>query len=418
MMQALTQDRSQAGPALLWKASMKIITVLALALASLAADAVAADRTPLQQQLEADLRHYLASRRTIEHISALSLSVSFPGDSADIQATAGTVEFAGGAAVTPANLYQIGSNTKAFTAVTLLQLEAEGKLSLQDTLGKWLAQYPLWHGVTLTRLLNMTSGIPTYDSLPAMQKAYAAEPHKDFSPGELIGYVYPGTAGAPAATSGWSYSNTNYVLAELIIEKVTGHSYAEELRQRFFARPQLHLSDAFYESHQYPAAVIDRMVSGYFFSNTPDNAGLAALYGKDMRDLSVSWARGAGAAVSTPTDLTHWVRALYHGGMLMPRQQKELESLVSLRTGKPIADIVAGDSRGFGLGVGRDMLPSLGKFWFYEGETLGYRMIYVWFPKSDVIIAVGINSQPNAADNHGQQLVQAIYRTLQRAGKL
>jgi len=45
-------------------------------------------------------------------------------------------------------------------------------------------------------------------------------------------------------------------------------------------------------------------------------------------------------------------------------------------------------------------------------------MIYVWFPKSDVIIAVGINSQPNAADNHGQQLVQAIYRTLQRAGKL
>ena len=164
--------------------------------------------------------------------------------------------------------------------------------------------------------------------------------------------------------------------------------------------------------------MISRTVSGYFFSNTPDNAGLAPLYGKDMRELSLSWARGAGAAVSTPTDLTHWVRALYHGGVLQPQQQKELESLVSLRTGKPITDIVKGDSRGFGLGVGRDMLPSMGKFWFYEGETLGYRMIYVWYPRSDVIIALGINSQPNAAENHGQQLVQAIYQTLQRAGKL
>jgi len=397
---------------------MKIVPVLVLVLACTAAPVLAADAPSLQQQLEKDLGRYLALRGTTEHISALSLSVSVPGDSSNIEATAGTLRYGGGAAVTPANLYQIGSNTKAFTAVTLLQLEAEGKLSLRDTLGKWLPQYPLWQGVSLTRLLNMTSGIPTYDSLQSMQAAYAANPHKDFSPEELIRYVYPGNPGAPAATSGWSYSNTNYVLAELVIEKVTGHTYGQELQQRFLARPELHLANTFYESNEFPAAVLNRLVSGYFFSNTPDNAGLAPLYGKDMRELSVSWARAAGATVSTPTDLTHWVRALYHGAVLKPQQQRELESLVSLRTGKPIADIVAGDSRGFGLGVGRDMLPSMGRFWFYEGETLGYRMIYVWYPKSDVVIAVGINSQPNADENHGQQLVQAIYETLHRAGKL
>jgi len=344
--------------------------------------------------------------------------VSFPGDAPNIEAAAGTQQYSGGAAVTPANLYQIGSNTKAFTAVTLLQLEAEGKLSLGDRLGKFLSEYPAWSDVTLTRLLNMTSGIPSYDNVQAMLVAYAASPYKDFSPAELIHYVYPGTPGAPPATTGWSYSNTNYVLAELVIEKVTGHAYAQELRQRFLARPELHLSDTFYESRQYPAAVLSRMVSGYFFSNTPDNAGLAPLYGKDTRDMSLSWARGAGAAVATPTDLTHWVRALYHGAVLKPAQQKELESLVSLRTGKAITDIVADDPRGFGLGVGRDMMPSMGKFWFYEGMTLGYRMIYVWYPKSDVIVAVGINSQPNAADNHGKELVQAVYQTLHRAGKL
>jgi D-alanyl-D-alanine carboxypeptidase len=397
---------------------MKTLTVLVLTAACVAGEALAAEGPALQQQLQEDLGHYLASRRSIEHISALSLSVSLPGQSSNIEATAGTVQYTGGAAITSSNLYQIGSNTKAFTAVVLLQLEAEGKLSLDDPLGKWLPQYPAWGEVTLRRLLNMTSGIPTYDALQAMQQAYAANSHKDFSPQELIRYVYPGTPGAPAATTGWSYSNTNYVLAELVIEKVTGHSYAQELRQRFLARPELLLSDTFYESHEYPAAVADRLVSGYFFSNTPDNAGLAPLYGRDVRDLSVSWARAAGAAVSTPTDLTHWVRALYHGAVLKPKQQQELESLVSLRTGKPIADIVKGDARGFGLGVGRDMLPSMGKFWFYEGETLGYRMIYVWYPKSDVIVAVGMNSQPNATDNHGQQLLQAIYQTLHRAGKL
>jgi D-alanyl-D-alanine carboxypeptidase len=396
---------------------MKIRIALAPVLACLAAPALAAAPS-LQQQLQADLRHYLASRHAIEHISAVSLSVSFPGDSPNIEAAAGTVGYAGGAAVTPANLYQIGSNTKAFTAVTLLQLESEGKISLEDTLGRWLPEYSAWSGVTLRRLLNMTSGIPTYDDLHAMQAAYAADPHKDFSPQELIGYVYPGKPDAPAATTGWSYSNTNYVLAELVIERVTGHSYAQELRQRFLARPELHLTDTFYDSPQYPQAVLSRMVSGYFFSNTPDNAGLAPLYGKDTRDMSLSWARGAGAAVSTPTDLTHWVRALYHGAVLQPQQQKELEALVSLRTGKAITDITAGDSRGFGLGVGRDMLPAMGKFWFYEGMTLGYRMIYVWYPKSDVIIALGINSQPNAADNHSQQLVKAIYQTLHQAGKL
>lgn len=396
---------------------MKTFTLLVLALTCAPALALAA-APPLQQQLQQDLDRYLASRRAVEHISALSLSVNLPGEQQSIETTAGTLQYGSGAAVTPANLYQIGSNTKAFTAVILLQLEAEGKLSLADTVGKWLPQYAAWGGVSLTRLLNMTSGIPTYDSLPSMQAAYAAAPHKDFSPEELIHYVYPGTPGAPPATTGWSYSNTNYVLAELIIEKVTGHSFTQEIRQRLLARSELHLADTFYDSKEYPAAVLDRMVSGYFFSNTPDNAGLAPLYGKDVRDLSPSWARAAGAAVSTPTDLTHWVRALYHGTVLKPRQQQELQALVSLRTGKPISDITPGDARGFGLGVGRDMLPGMGKFWFYEGETLGYRMIYVWFPKSDVIVAVGINSQPNARDNHSQQLMQAVYRTLHKAGKL
>lgn len=64
--------------------------------------------------------------------------------------------------VTPNNLFDIGSITKSFTSLLLLQLQTENKLTLDDRLGKWLPQYPNWKEVTLRQLLNMTSGIPNY----------------------------------------------------------------------------------------------------------------------------------------------------------------------------------------------------------------------------------------------------------------
>jgi D-alanyl-D-alanine carboxypeptidase len=391
---------------------------LVITLAAGPTPAFAAGDDGLAAALKADLEHYLADRKAIEHISALSLSVSLPGKASNINVTTGTAQFDGGPAVTPASLYQIGSNTKAFTAVAILQLEAEGKLTIKQTVGDWLPQYPAWKDVTIERLLNMTSGIPTYDNVQAMQAVYAAAPSRNWSPADLIAYVYPGGKDAPAPTTGWSYSNTNYLLAELIIEKATGNSYAAELQHRFFDNPKLQLANTFYAPHLYPAAVTKRMVSGYFASNTPDNAGLSPLYGKDMRDLSLSWAQGAGGIVSNPEDVTHWSRALYEGALLPDRQRQELMTTVSQKTGEPLADVNPDDPHGFGLGVVHALLPPLGKFWFYEGETLGYRMVYAWFPQSDVVFAVGINSQPNQKEDQVGKLMEAVYQSLHKAGQL
>jgi D-alanyl-D-alanine carboxypeptidase len=391
---------------------------LVLTLAQAQKVALAAGDQSLRADLAADLQHYLADRRTIEHISALSLSVALPNQPANINLTAGTAQFDGGAPVTPDSLYQIGSNTKAFTAVTILQLEAEGKLNIRQTVGDWLPQYPAWKDVTIERLLNMTSGIPTYDNVQAMQAAYAAKPMRNWSPADLIAYVYPGGKDAPPPTTGWSYSNTNYLLAELIIEKATGSSYAAELKRRFFDNPKLRLNDSYYAPHLYPPAVTKRMVSGYFASNDPDNAGLSPLYGKDMRDLSASWAQSAGGIVSMPEDVTRWSRALYEGELLQPRQREELMTTVSQKTGNPITEVTADDPHGFGLGVVHAFLPTMGKFWFYEGETLGYRMAYAWFPESDVVLAVGINSQPNQKEDQIGKLMEATYGSLHKAGKL
>lgn len=368
----------------------------------------------LQASLQKAAANYLRERAKIEHISAVSVSVSIPGSASNIDATAGTVAFGGGVAVTPANIYQIGSNTKAFTSVALLQLEAEGKLDIRQTVGRWLPQYPAWKNVTIHTLLDMTSGIPTYDDQRAMLAAYAADPHKNWTPAQLIAFVYPKIN--PNVT--WLYSNTAYLLAQLIVERASGHTYADEIDRRFLHNPALGLTSTYYQPDVYPPGVMQRMVSGYFFSNDPDNAGLGPLLGKDMKTLSLSWAQGAGGIVSTPEDVTRWSRALYEGPLLAPKQRAELETVVSQKTGKTIASASAQESHAFGLGVGQLYAPQVGKFWFYEGETLGYRMTYAYLPKSRIVVAVGLNSQPPKKEDHVGQLMSAIFAQLHKAGKI
>lgn len=389
------------------------LVVLGPATSATASESDAALRTALQQ----DLNAHLAARSKIERISTISLSVSLHGQPQNINVTAGTTKFGGGVPVTPAQLWQIGSNTKAFTAAIVLQLEAEGKLTIDQTVGHWLPQYPAWKNVTIRRLLNMTSGIPGYDNVPSMLADYAKNPMHDLTIPELIAYVYPGNPHAPPPSTGYDYSNTNYVLAELIIARATHNTYTSELERRFL-HSGLGLTSSYYSGTQYPASVLDRMVSGYFFSRDADNAGLAPLLGTDVRPYSVSWMKSAGAIVSTPEDVTRWARALYTGPMLPPKQRAEMEELVSLKNGKPIATVSQSDPRGFGLGVAQLTTPQTGTIWFYEGMTLGYRVVHMYFPRQDAVIVFGMNSQPDSKQNSTNTLALAVYETLHAAGRL
>jgi D-alanyl-D-alanine carboxypeptidase len=364
-----------------------------------------APQTSLTDALAQDLRGYLADRGAAEHISAVSLSLSLHGQPSTIDVAAGTTTFGGSTPVTPANLFEIGSNTKAFTAVILLQLEAENKLTVNQTVGQWLPQYPSWKDVTIKQLLSMTSGIATYDATPAWEHDYSSAPTAFYSAPQLIAYVSQSTPLQP----GWLYSNTGYELAQLIIEKVTGNSYATELQNRLIGPLGLH--STYYDAHIYPASVQDQMVSGYFFNSDPDSAGLAPLLGRDQKPLSASWAQAAGGIVCSPSDLTRWVRALYLGPVLASAQRAELTSLVSQSTGAPIAQVSASNPRGFGLGVAQVFQPAVGgAVWFYEGETLGYRMVHLYFPAQDAVLVIGLNSQPT--DDQIGQLLTTVYQTL------
>src|SRR4051794_270651 len=357
-------------------------------------------------QLRADLDAYLQERGAAEHISAASLSVNLPGSRSTIDVTAGTTTFGGSVPVRPDSVWEIGSNTKAFTSVLMLQLEAEHRLSIDDPLGRWLPQYPQWRDVTIRRLLNMTSGIATYDDTPAWYADYAANPHTYFSKERLVGYVLD----APA-TSGYSYSNTNYILAEMIIEKVTGDSYQDQLYRRIIE--PLCLRDLYYRPDVYPASVTDREPAGYYFNHV---FPLTQLIGQDSSRDTLSWARAAGAIMSTMSDLARWERALYSGRLLPAQQQGELESLISTTTAQPISSTSATDPRGFGLGVAQVTDEELGTFWFYEGEGLAFRVVHAYFPDSGLVLAIGLNSATESANDQIATLTKTVYATLRAAG--
>ncbi len=370
-----------------------------------------ASSAALLASLRSDASRYLATRRQAEHISAVALRVTFRGTEPAINVAAGTTRYGGGGPVSPDALWQIGSNTKAFTAVMLLQLEAEGKLSITDTVGKWLPQYPALRDITIRQLLNMTSGIPDYAGQPAFDSGEAAG--TGFSAAQLVGYV----AGAVTGDV-WNYSNTNYILAQLIIEKVTHDTYADQLTRRIIIPLGLH--NLCYAPYTCPAADAARMPSGYFFNTTVANQEppnpLAPLLGKPVPPLALTQYQGAGGIVSSLQDMTTWDRALYQGQELPPPQQRQLESLVSTTTGHPIPGTTPADPSGYGLGVGQGTSPSIGTVWSYEGGTLGYRVLHLYFPRSGIIIALAANSGLGGVNDDLFTLAVSVYQALQKAG--
>ena len=388
-------------------AACALLTTAALASAGAASASAALPRTSsaaLRAALHRDLRRYLTARHTAEHISAVSLRVTFPGSRPAISLATGTARYDGGPPVSASALWQIGSNTKAFTAVIMLQLEAEGKLSISDPIGKWLPQYPAWRHITIRQLLDMTSRIPDYIYQPAFIAAFAANQRTRFTAARLVSYA----AGLPLGPAGWHYTNTDYILAQMIIEKVTHDTYAGQLTRRIIT--PLGLRTTCLAPYTCPSSDAARMPSGYFdITGAPPS-----LIGNAMPPLALTWAQAAGGIVSSLADLTTWDRALYTGQLLPPRQQHQLESLVSEATGKPIRRTTLADPSGYGLGVQQQFSRQTGVFWDYEGQAFGARVLHLYFPRTGLLIAVAANS--SASNDDLADLAGAVYETLHKAG--
>lgn len=400
-----------------WAAAM-----VAAGLMILAASGAQADSTHIAK-IQAALDAWLADRSSAEKVTGVAAYVSFGDTGPAIEAFAGKIGSGPqDAPVRQGTLFQMGSTSKSFTAALILKLEAAGKLSIDDALGKWLPQYPAWKDVTIQRLLNMTSGIPNYSETEAMSRIWINDPTRELSAENLIDIAYPTGSGDLPKSKGYHYSNTNYILAGMIAAKAAGQSYRDLVHHMIVEAFGLH--STFYENGAYPDPVTDRLAHGYF-----DNPACAdyqpkctqswnhSLMGGDVRGMSTSWAQAAGGAIADARDVDRWMRAVLKGRVVPPKQQAEWMALVSIKTGEPIADVTADDTRGFSLGLGKAVLGSFGAHWFYQGETLGYRTLYVWFEKEDLMITLQTNSQPAAEADKLHDLVGVIYDILRGDAK-
>ncbi|GAA4309217.1 serine hydrolase domain-containing protein [Streptomyces venetus] len=256
-------------------------------------------------------------------------------------AAAGHADTATGRKRSAADHFRGASITKTFVATVLLQLEAEGGLSLDDTVEKWLPGLLRGNGydggeITLRQLLNHTSGIANYTDDPgfihgAAGPGFPEHRYDTHTPEELVAIAlkYPPLPDQRAAPS---YSDTNFVIAGMVIEKATGHSYAHEITHRIIRPLKLRGTSFPGTAPQMPKP----HPVGYsrLHQETPD----AEIH--DATEQNMTWLGAAGDVISTSGDLNRFQRALIKGELLPRAQMREM-----------LDEVPAGGGFGYGLGV-------------------------------------------------------------------
>ncbi|SBT94458.1 D-alanyl-D-alanine carboxypeptidase [Streptomyces sp. DI166] len=278
-------------------------------------------------------------------------------------ATAGVGNLRTGKKRSADDRYRVGSITKTFVATVLLQLEAEGRLSLDDTVDKWLPGLVEGNGhdgtrITLRQLLNHTSGIYNYTDDKTFVRTYFLKDgffqHRyDTTPPEDL--VALAMTHEPVFEPGtdWSYSNTNFVLAGLVIEQATGHAYGDEIRARILDPLKMRAT-----SVPGTRVTVPQPSSRAYSKLAVATTGPTY----DVTTLSPTLAHAAGEMISNSSDLNRFYSALQKGKLLPPRQLKEMKTTVEVE-GAPNA--------GYGLGLMERELSCGIKVWGHGGGIHG-----------------------------------------------
>ncbi|WP_449351285.1 serine hydrolase domain-containing protein [Streptomyces shaanxiensis] len=265
--------------------------------------------------------------------------------------------------------YRVGSITKTFVSTVVLQLEAEGRLSLDDTVEKWLPGVVHGNGhdgsrITLRQLLNHTSGIFNYTADETFGRTYFLKDgflghrYDTKTPEQLVAVAMAHRPDFAPGTS-WNYSNTNYVLAGMVIQKVTGRSYGEEIRDRIIE--PLHLTAT---SVPGTRVTVPRPSSRAYSKLAQTATGPTY----DVTRLNPSLASSAGEMISDSADLDRFYSTLLKGRLLPPKQLKEMKATVTVE-GIPNA--------GYGLGLIDRKLSCGVHVWGHDGGIHGSNSVAV-----------------------------------------
>ncbi|MQY05111.1 serine hydrolase domain-containing protein [Actinomadura macrotermitis] len=273
--------------------------------------------------------------------------------------TAGVADKATGRPMDARLRFRIASVSKTFTATVVLQLVAEHRLSLDDTVDRWLPGLVPGR-ITVRRLLQHTSGLGEY----ALDERIQTQPQRDWTPRELVGIALE----QPRFTDGgWHYSNANYILLGMIVEKATGRSYTAELNRRLIGPLGLR-----HTSMPATSAFPGPYVHGYWGG-----------YGDVSTVVSPSSGWTSGGMISTVDDVARFHRALFAGRLLPRAQQRQLTATI------PVVD--EGRAEDYGLGVYKVRL-SCGDAWGHDGGWPGYRTWTYTRPGRQAVVTYNENA--------------------------
>lgn len=336
--------------------------LLSVALLALASTGLAHAQAPLAEQLDAALKPMFKA-------DAPGATVIVTKDGMPVFRKAyGLADVDSKAPLEPDMQLRLGSITKQFTAVAILMLAEQGKLSLQDDVTRFLPAYPSrGKRITIEQLLQHTAGIPNYTGM----MTFSLSTDKDKSVQQMIDFFKDESLDfEPGAR--WSYSNSGYFLLGAIIEKASGASYADFVAKNIFE--PLGMEDTAYEGHERSSK---RRVAGY-------REGFLSGY-KPAEKLSMTQPFAAGALVSTVDDLARWDSAISAGSLLKPESwQRAFTPCVLPNAAKC--------TYGFGWRIGAlrgHRMQSHG------GDIPGFNSAAVRLPDDKVYVAVLGNSNRN-----------------------
>ncbi|HUR19855.1 MAG TPA: serine hydrolase domain-containing protein [Vicinamibacterales bacterium] len=321
-------------------------------------------------------------------------------DGTALTAVAGVANRATKAAMTPDGLMLAGSTGKTFFAALALQLIESGRLDLDAPISKylgdrpWFPRLPNASSITVRHLMTHTSGLVRYEMNPKFTADLRAQPDKAWSPEEEVAYLLDATPPF-AAGQGWDYSDTNYIVLGMIMEKITGTKAYDEIRARFLT--PLKLNGVVPQT----GPDIPKLVNGY--AGATDPLGLPdemMVNGRLAINPQFEWA-GGGFATSAG-DLARWGHALYAaaGGPVTPAMRNLMvNAAVPARLGPQVS---------YGLGVIVRPTTPVGPVWGHSGFFPGYQSELVHAVDKGITVAVQINTSAPRSTG-GRSLLRVAY---------
>ena len=304
----------------------------------------------------------------------------------------------------PGDRMLAGSVGKTFAAATALQLVKEGKISLDDRIEKyfgkesWFEKLPNARDITVRQLMNHTSGLVRYEFKETFTKDLTATPMKVWTPEERLAYLF-GEKPAFAAGKGWDYSDTNYIVLGMIIEKVTGKKFFDEAERRLI-KP-LKLNDTIPQE----GPKMKGVVQGYAGPNNPFGGKDAMIEnGRFVVNPQLEWTGGGYA--STSEDLARWAKMMYEG--------KAFDASLLPQVLDGVAAPMLGRETKYGLGVIIRQTQA-GISYGHSGFFPGYVTDMMYFPEHRIGLAVQVNT--SAPQTLGKPLGRVLVEAMQVIGE-